>query len=325
MAHVAQGGTRVGTRETRVQRRRKKKCNGRAAEDDKLSRLARGARARGQRKKRGTGIGGAGESGEGGRLEGGFETKRGSLAASRGGRGGQGRRETGSESAAAGTNARRVEGEWGEERKSWENLSAKQRKALGEYEKKGGEKERKRGTLELIERKGKRMARRWCVWYGGVGGEDEAGMSIDSGCTRLKQSPFVAVPAATGEERGRCSPLLLETVNPQSCWMLLLSLSLSLSMPRSLKLCEFRSGGESTRWTGSSQVALSNANDRNVIAPAIIRRGANLSRGRKKERLATSCFDLERTDPIEYAATIIFNPRVERFSGLEINVTLFAH
>lgn len=72
-------------------------------------------------------------------------------------------------------------------------------------------------------------------------------------------------------------------------------------------------------------MALSNANDRNVIAPAIIRRGANLSRGRKKERLATSCFDLERTDPIEYAATIIFNPRVERFSGLEINVTLFAH
>lgn len=204
-------------------------------------------------------------------------------------------------------------------------MSAKQRKALGEYEKKGGEKGRKRGTLELIERKGKRMARRWCVWYGGVGGEDEAGMSIDSGCTRLKQPPFVAVPAATGEERGRCSPLLLETVNPQSCWMLLLSLSFSISMPRSLKLCEFRSGGESTRWTGSSQVALSNANDRNVIAPAIIRRGANLSRGRKKERLATSCFDLERTDPIEYAATIIFNPRVERFSGLEINVTLFAH
>lgn len=67
--------------------------------------------------------------------------------------------------------------------------------------------------------------RRWCVCcYGGVGGEDEAGMSIDSGCMRLKP-PFVAVPAATGE-RGCYSPLLLETVNPQSCWMLLLSLSL---------------------------------------------------------------------------------------------------
>lgn len=101
---------------------------------------------------------------------------------------------------------------------------------------------KERGILESMERKGKRMARRWCVRYGG---EDEAGMSIDSGCTRLKP-PFVAVPAAT-RERGCYSPLLLETVNPQSCWMLLLSLS--LSMPRSLKLFEFRCA-RAHGWTG---------------------------------------------------------------------------
>lgn len=53
--------------------------------------------------------------------------------------------------------------------------------------------------MELIEEE--RMARWWRVWYGGVGGEDEAGMSIDSGCMRLKP-PFVATTTTTTAARG---------------------------------------------------------------------------------------------------------------------------
>lgn len=88
----------------------------------------------------------------------------------------------------------------------------KKKKALGEWERKGrGERAKESG----IDRGGKRMARWWRVWYGGVGGEDEAGMSIDSGCMRLKP-PFVAATTTTAT-RGYYSPLLLETVNPQSC------------------------------------------------------------------------------------------------------------
>lgn len=51
------------------------------------------------------------------------------------------------------------------------------------------------------------------VYYGGVGGEDEAGMSIDSGCMRLKQ-PSSLFLCYYGYY---CRPLLLEAVNLQSC------------------------------------------------------------------------------------------------------------
>ena len=53
------------------------------------------------------------------------------------------------------------------------------------------------------------------VYYGGVGSEDEAGMSIDSGCMRLK--PPSRRCSSASIPRYHCRPLLLETVNLQSC------------------------------------------------------------------------------------------------------------
>lgn len=61
---------------------------------------------------------------------------------------------------------------------------------------KGGSRN-ERKLLELIERKGKRLARRLRVYHGGVVDANEAGMSIDNGgCMRLK-SPSLGLPPAT--------------------------------------------------------------------------------------------------------------------------------